>query len=490
MSSSDENLMVSFVKRSAFFGTLLVGVKVLNFAFLFLWWHLLEPAHFGIIAVAQGLSLVLAPGLNLGLSNSMARLYKSYSERGRGKDLIGSTFVVAAGGAGMICLALTLLGNHLLPRFFPGVPFQPYLLVALWSGFFLSLCNFGEQVVRVTDRLRLNSAYVVGEFVLKNGFILGLVLVQADPAMGYLLGEMSALGIISFGFAVIALRGSRIRLSREFLGEPLRLALPIIPASILGQLNNTLDRFVLVNYVTKAELGLYAQAMRVGSILDILTRALKTVWFPTLLRSEPGTEGNLKLQRKAYIFTFDFFAFLVLGLSVAGIPVIRLVAPPAYHPMCVFLPAVGMVLLAKNFIFLPALRLLTTRFAVASLISVAATTGAAALLHGVFTVRFGIVGALVAMGGTHLFSYFVMEGLARKVYPVRLPWAALTVRLFLLAALAAGATWLAALDPSSIVFAVQTGATLLLAVPFAVYFTRRRKGLLGQESGVENPPRD
>jgi O-antigen/teichoic acid export membrane protein len=479
MVEPDNKLVARFVRRSASFGTVLLAVKVLNFLFLFLYWRLLDPAHFGIIAVVQGVSMVLAPGLNLGLSNAVSRLYKEHAARGQGPDLVGNAFLCTVAGSLIFCFAATLLGAALFRLALPSVPFSPYLQISIWSAFFLSICLFGDQVVRVKDRLRLNALFIILEFLLKNSLILSAILfLTADPAFAYLMGEMIALGLLAAGYSLVCVRGMKLTLTWTFLREPFRLALPIIPSSILGQLSSNIDRFVLLNYLPRAQLGqlgLYAQAVKVGSVLDILTRAMKTVWFPILLRLSPGDEENEALLTRSYLFSFDFFAFVVLGISFLGIPVIRLVAPEAYHPMCVYLPAIGFILLVKNYAFLPTARLLTTRFAMATLITTVATAGVAVGLHALFTVRFGLVGALVSLGGTYLFSYLLSEGLAKKVYPTRLPWGRLTGRFLCLGAVIAGATALARIDPCPLVTAAQLGGFVLLGLPLGALYYRRRR---------------
>ncbi len=477
MPDRDENLTARFIRRSASFGTLLIAVKAVNFLFLFVYWHILDPEDFAVIAVAEGVSSVLAPALNLGLSNAVSRLWKEYSARGEGGDLVWTTYLLSTICALLFCSACSLFGAPLFALVFPSVPFDPYLRIAVWSSFFLSLCIFGDQVIRVKDRLKLNGLLVAAEFLLKNAFILALLHFYADLPYAYLMGELCGLALLSAFYTKACASGGRLRPSPAFLGEPVRLALPIIPAGMLSQINNYIDRFVLVNYVDRTSLGLFTQAEKICSVLDIITRAFKTVWFPTIIRSDCGIPDE-RLLRRSYIFAFDFLAFTVLAMSFAGVPVIRLIAPERYHPMCVYLPAVGGIMLVKNFIFLPALRLLATRFALATLISTALTTAVAAGLHFTLTVRFGIAGALVSLGGTYVFSFAAAELLARRACPSRLPWGMLGLRFAVFAAAAAGAAYVISLGPTGEGQALLAAGFCLTCVPAAAYYAMSRKRLL------------
>jgi len=474
MANPDRNLVSRFARRAASFGSLLLGVKVLNFLFLPVYWRLVDKSSFGTVAVAQGLSVVLAPLLNFGLSSSISRLYKDYDARGQGRDLLGSCFVVASLAGVATCAVLSLAGGPLLERLFPDVAFRPYLLIAVWSGFFLSLDLFGEQVVRVTDSLRLNATFVILEFVLKNALILALVFLLEDGALAFLLGEMGALGILGAGYASACLRGARLRMGWRFLRDPIVLALPVIPAGMLSQLVSNLDRFILLRCIPRADLGVYGQAMKLGAPFDLLARALKTVWFPTLLKTEARTPEKEALIRKSYLFVFDALGGVVLTVAFLGIPAIWCVAPAGYWDMAPFLPAVGVVMLVKNFAFLPSLRLLTTRFSLSALIAVSATAAVGIGLHLAFTVRFGIVGAIASLGGSYLFSCAVTEALARIATPARLPWGALAARFALVSAAAAGATGLALLGRSPWIAAAQIGAFAVTALPLAAWYWHQR----------------
>lgn len=474
MTQTDENLIARFVKRSASFGSLLLGVKVLNFLFLFVYWHLVDPADFGIIAVAQAVTVVLAPGLNFGLGNTVSRLFKEYTNRGEGGTLVGSTFLVSVLGALIICAVLTFFGAPLFRFLFPSVAFWPYLAISIWSAFFLSLCLFGEQVVRVTDRLKINAVLVTGEMVVKNALVLTLVLTLSDRAFAFLAGELGAMAVLGLAYTVASLRGASYRLRWSFLKDPVKLALPIIPAGVFSQFNNTLDRFVLVRYIPKAQLGVYSQAVKLNTVLDILSRALKTVWFPTLLRTDAGDVQNETLLKRSYLFIFDFLALAGLGIGLAGVPFIRLVAPEKYHDMCLYLPAVAFVFVIKNLVFLPSLRLLTTRFAVATLISTAFTAAAALGMHLIFTVNYGVVGAVVALGLTQVLAYGVAEGLARVACPAALPWGRIALRALIYAGLTTIATLLALWDGGVATMLVQAGLLAgVMGVMVAVYSRHR-----------------
>ena len=141
--------------------------------------------------------------------------------------------------------------------------------------------------------------------------------------------------------------------------------------------------------------------------------------------------------------------------------------------MCIYIPAVGFVLLLKNLVFLPSIRLLTTRFALATLITTVCTTGASLALHFTITVRFGIVGALLSLGGTYLFSYLVAEGLARKVCPASIPFGRLAARLPLFGAVVASATLLVSLPPNVGIHALHLAAFLVTGLPLAYLIYRR-----------------
>jgi O-antigen/teichoic acid export membrane protein len=120
-----------------------------------------------------------------------------------------------------------------------------------------------------------------------------------------------------------------LKFSRNNLNELIRLGLPFIPAGLSLALMKFLDRIVVQRVMGDAQhtgldyLGLYAMAIKVSVLFDIISQAFSSAWFPWSMKI--ATEADAKEQYRALFLkvlvalTFAVFCFALVSKEILHI---------------------------------------------------------------------------------------------------------------------------------------------------------------------------
>jgi O-antigen/teichoic acid export membrane protein len=300
-----------FVRLSLGYGV--VGSLSAAFSFLLLplYTRLLPPAAYGVIDVLLTLTNLIVALVLLGVDQALNAFFfdgdELYQARLSGTAL-GGVLVIAFG----IWIVLIAAAPLLVYALFGDRQYASLLYLISINVIVLPLLTTLTSIYRLRQRVR--RVNFIG--------LLGLCLNLIAVSIFVLWWRLGLLGIALASFVtqsltaliiLLTLRSElRLQVDRGLLRPLYTAGVGLLPATISWLLLVNIDRLMLTQYVTTTELGLYALANKLATLLTIIFTICWSAWLPMAL-SMAGESGAA--QRYAQMFELFAAGSMVLALT-------------------------------------------------------------------------------------------------------------------------------------------------------------------------------
>lgn len=220
------------------------------------------------------------------------------------------------------------------------------------------------------------------------------------------------------------------------LKEMLVFSAPLAVSSAAVLATGYADRFVIKEWLSMADLGIYSVAQRLAGAVSLVLVGFQSAITPLVTRFAANPDARDEFAR-----VFRFFLAIalptILGLALFGREVLLLVATPIYYPAHPLVPLLGLaVLLGGMYVFAPGLWL-ARRTRTTMLVNLAAAV-MAIILNLALVPSLGLTGAAVAAVTSAAFAFGAVAALGQRHFPLVVPW----MRLAPCIPVLAGLVWL------------------------------------------------
>lgn len=318
-----------------------------------LYTHYLTPSDYGVIAILDLTTMILAMLIGSGISQAVTRYHfdAANDEERRRVWWTGSVYVAAMSAAvvtpmwlGRELLAHLTLGDHVEDGGFLytlalatlvasaiGEVLDTYIRVKKWSGLYLAV-SMGRLVLN----LGLNVWFLVG---------LGM------GVKGQLLGNLIA-NVVHMGVLFVIFRRSlgRMALDLPLINKMLTFGWPLIAQALLALMMHDADRYFLRIYCDMKEVGIYSLAYKVAQAVNTLCLIpFNSIWSVTMYEI-----AKMPDAKRQYAKVFRYFVgaimILMLGASLSAVPLLPVLTTDAYDEAVRLLPVLllGQLLFALH----------------------------------------------------------------------------------------------------------------------------------------------
>ncbi len=262
--------------------------------------------------------------------------------------------------------------------------------------------------------------------------VLGALFLVIVLSMGWQ-GRLMARAIIFFLFAClggcILIRNGWIsfRFNKSYLYHALEFGVPLIPHSLAGILNTTIDRVFITHMVGMADAGLYTVGYQIGSVVGLIATAFNQAYIPWLFKrlNEDNWNEKIKIVR----FTYVYFVVAISGVVALGVLapwLLSVFVGKEFQGSVVFILWIamgyafnGMYYMVVNYIFyMERTHLLAWTTFLGATINI--------ILNYFFIKLNGAVGAAQATSLSHGITFIFVWYLSARVYPM--PWKPALIR--------------------------------------------------------------
>jgi len=283
--------------------------KVIPFLLLPVMTRYLTPRDYGYTAVFSVMVALITPFIGF---NTPGAYVRAYYAQGRFEmpRYLGTVFCfVVVSGIGTSCLLYPfreLIGQTFS---FPVAWLWSVPVVATAASFvLLTLSSWRVRELPWPYGLFQNSQTLAGV----TGAIL-FVVVLGMAWQGRILSQVIVTSLFAFLGICFIVKNKWITLSfdSKYLRHALCFGIPLIPHSLSGILNTSIDRVFITHMVGMADTGLYTVGYQIGMIINLIATAFNQAYVPWLYRKL--NEDSCEIKRKIVKMTYVYFGAILLG---------------------------------------------------------------------------------------------------------------------------------------------------------------------------------
>ena len=128
--------------------------KALGFFLIPIYVAHLSRGEIGTIGIVLQVSAFLGILFTSGLNYSWARFYYQNDYRDENQKTFLSSIILFLMGFGLLfALLLTFFGKPIMAVMVKGIDFDPYMILAIWSAFFMVIFNLKQQLFRIRQTI-------------------------------------------------------------------------------------------------------------------------------------------------------------------------------------------------------------------------------------------------------------------------------------------------------------------------------------------------
>jgi O-antigen/teichoic acid export membrane protein len=331
--SSSPDMLARLRRLAANSGIYLTGDAVAQgFALLLfpLYTRYLSPSEFGILAVAQAVTIVLTIVLGVALSGAITRLHFEAENEEERRRLYGTVLAFMLAVPAVAAGVLHVLGKLGALDLFDTAPYTPYLQYAVGTAYLSIFLQVPVAIYQARQEASKVMALTILNALGLAGATITFVVVLDEGAIGALRGMLIAAGITALVSVVLTARMSALPLSRRWLTRAFDYSLPLVPHLLGTWVLYLSDRLVLERFVSAADLGLYSLGASIGTAAHFLVTAAGRAFSPAItLALKDAEERNQVPLLGTYWLLGIAWACCALALLLTD--AIRLLAPDEFH---------------------------------------------------------------------------------------------------------------------------------------------------------------
>lgn len=254
----------------------------------------------------------------LGMDQTYVRFNYDSKEKEYKSKILSYCLKVSLIAGALISFGLILFNNqiNILITGIDGSYVAVCMAVVIISDIFL---RFSNLKLRVEQKALLYTIQALLITTLKKIVYAGAALIKPTHEVGIIL--------VTVCFAIVAIVFIFINLSKglviknnvdsKLAKDLFKFALPIIPVTLLHQLNTSLANILIRNYATFTEIGVFSAASSLAAVIHLLQSGFNTYWTPYVYENYENHQN--RIQKVHRIITFAMVAFalcIIMGQDV------------------------------------------------------------------------------------------------------------------------------------------------------------------------------
>jgi O-antigen/teichoic acid export membrane protein len=302
-------------KNSAIYGVGDVAVQVVNFLLLRVYVEYLSKSDYGVLALLGAVEAAAKLFFRWGLDAAFMRYWYDCSDTRARQRLASTIFFYLLAANGVLAVAAISASPFISPRFL-GEGRTLALQLVLLNTFAIGFTFIPFHVLRIENRPGVFSALTLARSVLTVVLRLVLVVGFRQGVMGIVVTDVVVTALLVLLMARWFAPLIRPLFSRDLLRTTLGFGLPRIPHGLALQVMAVGDRFILEQFRSLAEVGVYSIGVSIGLIPKIALGAFEYAWAPFYYETSREPDG-----RKVFT-TVTTYGIAALGLMTAGLSAI------------------------------------------------------------------------------------------------------------------------------------------------------------------------
>ena len=280
--------------------------------------RIFSPEQYGIVDL---ISTVVAFVSILGmaqLESAIARYYFVVKDDEKRQLYVSTAFWTILVLSIFWTVLILLLAEHVSVLLFKTTQYRNIILVASLIIPFSNIFSFLTVLMRFIKKPIVYTIFVTIQLLSTVGTSVWLVVFERIGIIGVFYGQLFgfilAAGAMLFYFKFFLQFAWEWNVLKKFF----RYSLPSVPAVAINWLNSYAGRFVMLGYLTLADIGLYTVALKIASVFSLLRNAFRMAWGPFMWENFEKHGHKETYQRIMKVVSIGIFSIVVLVALFSG----------------------------------------------------------------------------------------------------------------------------------------------------------------------------
>lgn len=292
-------------------------VKGISFLLLPFYSHFFTAAEFGIASLMMGVLVITAVFFQLGMQTVFPKFYIEYKESYGAKNVLSFFFFRYIIWAAVLFSILFFFSDSISELVHASSEYGIYYRMLFLGAVAETISMTIIQYARTEQRAQAVAVLQFASTVVHVAVLVSLLLSGIDNLLSFSAAHLAA-PVVILPFAILL---ARKQISRKTGGIPLRplllFALPVVTGAFFSTLLDVSDRFILLYYMSEAEVGVYSFMYRIALGLNVFVIAFRTAWTPAgielMKRGEYQVNSPHVLKNLLYILALLSLVFLIIS---------------------------------------------------------------------------------------------------------------------------------------------------------------------------------
>lgn len=275
--------------------------------------YFVSPYEFGkasMYTLAYTLSSIV---IYLGLDQSFLREYHANEHK---KSVFASAVFLPLIFSVLALLILLICYKQISLLLFEEINIIPIVFLAF--SIVLSIFQrFSLLLLRIRDEAKSYTLYIVLNKFFEASLIIIILPFLDNSFIGVVQASFYSLLIVTLLLFIKTIKfwKSLLYIDKKLTRKMLAFGLPLLPATVIIWVFNSIDRLSLKYWSTYEEIGIYTAAFKIVAILAIFQQAFATFWIPTAYKWYESKIPVERFEKVAHVLTF-FMGILFIFVIV------------------------------------------------------------------------------------------------------------------------------------------------------------------------------
>lgn len=194
----------------------------------------------------------------------------------------------------------------------------------------------------------------------------------------------------------------------------LKYSLPVIPATIVGWVLNSMDKIMIRSLCDYQQLGLYDTALKIVSVLAIVQNCFSTFWSPIAFKWNKEKKETEKFEEVGKILSIIMVS-MFMGILTFKEVIIKILSPDYYNAVEI-LPFLLIYPIMYTVSEVTVVGIYFSGKSVTTIIVAVCSCVLNVTLNSLLIPKYGAIGASIATGCSYILFFWLRTIISRKVW--------------------------------------------------------------------------
>jgi len=309
------------------------------------------PEEYGIVDIVTSVLMFLSIMSMLQMESAIGRYFYEVEDEKENRINISTAFWTVIMSTTVIVVLLLSVNTSLSSTLFGSEDYGELFVVAAAILPASNIYAFLTSVMRYVKKPILYGLFSLIQITLTLGSSIAYVVVMDVGVVGVFYGQLTGFGVAALVMFLYCLHTGIIGMfwKKKVVVRYFQFSLPIVPGMVASWANIYLNRFIMLSYLSLAEIGFFTVAFRIACLFRILEDAGKMAWGPFLYQSLEQ-ENHKEVIKTVFNFAVTGVFTLVIILALFSNELFHLFASEEYDEGIYILPILFLALAINSLV--------------------------------------------------------------------------------------------------------------------------------------------